>query len=36
LETCFLFTLRAVAKASKIEFASLDLASEEPWTVERE
>jgi organic hydroperoxide reductase OsmC/OhrA len=28
VETCFLFTLRAVAKASKIEFAALDLASE--------
>ena len=26
--TCFLFTLRAVAKASKVEFLSLDLASE--------
>ena len=28
VETCFLFTLRAVAKASKIEFVALDLASE--------
>jgi organic hydroperoxide reductase OsmC/OhrA len=28
VETCFLFTLRAVAKASKVEFATLDLASE--------
>ena len=28
IETCFLFTLRAVAKASKVEFSSLDLAAE--------
>lgn len=28
VETCFLFTLRAVAKSSKVEFAALDLASE--------
>ena len=28
VETCFLFTLRAVAKASKVEFTALDLASE--------
>jgi peroxiredoxin-like protein len=28
VETCFLFTLRAVAKASKIEFAALELSSE--------
>ncbi len=28
VETCFLFTLRAVAKASKIEFVALDLASQ--------
>jgi peroxiredoxin-like protein len=28
VETCFLFTLRAVAKASKIDFVSLDLAAE--------
>jgi organic hydroperoxide reductase OsmC/OhrA len=33
VETCFLFTLRAVAKASKIEFLTLDLASE--GTVDR-
>ena len=28
VETCFLFTLRAVAKASKIEFTALELSSE--------
>lgn len=28
VETCFLFTLRAVAKVSKIEFVALDLASQ--------
>jgi peroxiredoxin-like protein len=28
VETCFLFTLRAVAQASGIEFTSLDLAAE--------
>jgi peroxiredoxin-like protein len=28
VETCFLFTLRAVAKASKIDFISLDLTGE--------
>lgn len=28
VETCFLFTLRAVAKASKVEFAALELSSE--------
>jgi peroxiredoxin-like protein len=28
VETCFLFTLRAVAKTSKIEFAALELSSE--------
>jgi peroxiredoxin-like protein len=28
VETCFLFTLRAVAKAAKIEFAALELSSE--------
>ena len=28
VETCFLFTFRAVAKVSKIEFVTLDLASE--------
>ena len=28
VETCFLFTLRAVAKASKIEFDALELSSE--------
>jgi len=28
VETCFLFTLRAVAKSSKVEFSALDLASE--------
>jgi organic hydroperoxide reductase OsmC/OhrA len=34
VEACFLFTLRAVAKASKIEFLTLDLASE--GTVDRQ
>lgn len=34
VETCFLFTLRAVAKASKIDFLSLDLAAE--GTVDRQ
>lgn len=34
VETCFLFTLRAVAKASKITFAALDLTSE--GTVDRQ
>lgn len=34
VETCFLFTLRAVARASKIEFLTLDLASE--GTVDRQ
>lgn len=34
VETCFLFTLRAVAKASKVEFVALDLASE--GTVDRQ
>lgn len=34
VEACFLFTLRAVAKASKAEFASLDLHSE--GTVDRQ
>jgi len=33
VETCFLFTLRAVAKASHIEFVALDLSSE--GTVDR-
>ena len=28
VETCFLFTLRAIAKASKIEFIALELVSE--------
>jgi organic hydroperoxide reductase OsmC/OhrA len=28
VETCFLFTLRAVARASKVEFISLDLSGE--------
>lgn len=28
MEACFLFTLRAVAKASKVEFVSLDLRGE--------
>ena len=28
VETCFLFTLRAVARASKVEFTSLELTSE--------
>lgn len=28
VETCFLFTLRGVARASKVEFAALDLATE--------
>jgi peroxiredoxin-like protein len=34
VEACFLFTLRAVAKASKVEFVSLDLRSE--GTVDRQ
>ncbi len=34
VETCFLFTLRAVAQASKVEFTSLELASE--GTVDRQ
>jgi peroxiredoxin-like protein len=34
VETCFLFTLRAVAKASKIDFVSLELAAE--GTVDRQ
>ena len=34
VETCFLFTLRAVAKASKITFTVLDLSSE--GTVDRQ
>jgi organic hydroperoxide reductase OsmC/OhrA len=34
VETCFLFTLRAVATASKIEFVTLDLASQ--GTVDRQ
>ena len=34
VETCFLFTLRAVAKASKIDFLSLELAAE--GTVDRQ
>ncbi len=34
VETCFLFTLRAVAKASKITFTALDLSSE--GTVDRQ
>jgi peroxiredoxin-like protein len=34
VETCFLFTLRAVAQASKIEFTALDLAAE--GTVDRQ
>jgi organic hydroperoxide reductase OsmC/OhrA len=33
VETCFLFTLRAVAKASRVEFLALDLSSE--GTVDR-
>jgi len=33
VETCFLFTLRAVAKASKIEFIALELVTE--GTVDR-
>ena len=33
VEACFLFTLRAVARASKVEFLSLDLSSE--GTVDR-
>ena len=33
VETCFLFTLRAVAKASRVEFVALDLSSE--GTVDR-
>jgi peroxiredoxin-like protein len=33
VETCFLFTLRAVAQASRIEFTSLDLSAE--GTVDR-
>lgn len=33
VETCFLFTLRAVARASRIDFASLDLSAE--GTVDR-
>ena len=27
MQTCFLFTLRAVARASKVDFVSLDLAA---------
>ncbi len=34
VETCFLFTLRAVAKASKIDFVSLELSAE--GTVDRQ
>ena len=34
VETCFLFTLRAVAKASRVEFLALDLSGE--GTVDRE
>jgi peroxiredoxin-like protein len=34
VETCFLFTLRAVAKASKIDFVSLDLSAD--GTVDRQ
>ena len=34
VQTCFLFTLRAVARASKIEFVTLDVASD--GTVDRE
>ena len=34
VETCFLFTLRAVAKASRVEFLALDLSSE--GTVDRQ
>lgn len=34
VEACFLFTLRAVAKASKVEFVSVDLHSE--GTVDRQ
>jgi organic hydroperoxide reductase OsmC/OhrA len=34
VEACFLFTLRAVARASKLDFASLDLHGEE--TLDRE
>ena len=34
VEACFLFTLRAVARASKIEFAALELSSE--GTVDRQ
>jgi peroxiredoxin-like protein len=33
VETCFLFTLRAVAKASKVEFTSIELTGE--GTVDR-
>ena len=33
VETCFLFTLRAVAKASRVEFLALELSSE--GTVDR-
>jgi organic hydroperoxide reductase OsmC/OhrA len=33
VETCFLFTLRAVARASKVEFTSLELTGE--GTVDR-
>lgn len=33
VETCFLFTLRAVARASKVEFISLELSGE--GTVDR-
>jgi organic hydroperoxide reductase OsmC/OhrA len=33
VETCFLFTLRAVARASRIDFMSLDLSAE--GTVDR-
>jgi peroxiredoxin-like protein len=34
VETCFLFTLRAVAKASRVEFLALDCSSE--GTVDRQ
>jgi peroxiredoxin-like protein len=34
VETCFLFTLRAVAQASRIEFTSLELSAE--GTVDRQ
>jgi len=34
VETCFLFTLRAVAAASKVEFVSIDLTAE--GTVDRQ